>query len=197
MRRFPTKLLLSMCVVAVTAAVLTPIALACVRPRTLDEQMLMAGDDVVVGRVVGIDERYASEVNGESVLWTVVQFRVDESLVTIRRDYDATFFFRGGVRAGSPTTTITPSSEDVREGRRLLLFLAKRPFGEQRFGAGVFQVDSYAEVYRIQEYRDTNGAQQEVVLGKGGGFAFENSQFLAAARTQVVDAAAKAKKLGK
>jgi len=39
-----------MCVVAVTAAGLTPIALACVRPRTLDEQMLMAGDDVVVGR---------------------------------------------------------------------------------------------------------------------------------------------------
>ena len=197
MRRFPTKLLLSLCVVAVTAAVLTPIALACVRPRTLDEQMLMAGDDVVVGRVVGIDERWAPEVNGESVLWTVVHFRADESFVTSKRDYDLTFFFRGGIRPGSPTTTITPSSEDVREGRRLLLFLAQRPFGESRFGPGVFQVDSYAEVFRVMDFKDSNGADQEVVLGKGGGFAFETTQYLAGARTQVVDAAAKAKKLGK
>ena len=195
MRRFPTKLLLSLSVVAVTAAVLTPIALACVRPRTLDEQMLMAGDDVVVGRVVGIDERWASELNGESVLWTVVTLRADESLVTNRRDYDVTFFFRGGVRPGSPTTTITPSSEDIREGRRLLVFLAKRPFGEQRFGPGVFQVDSYAEVYRVMDFKDSSGAQQEVVLGKGGGFAFETNDYLASARTHVV--AAVSKKQGK
>ena len=195
MRRFPTKLLLSLSVVAVTAAVLTPIALACVRPRTLDEQMLMAGDDVVVGRVVGIDERWANELNGESVLWTVVTLRADESLVTNRRDYDVTFFFRGGVRPGSPTTTITPSSEDIREGRRLLLFLAKRPFGEQRFGPGVFQVDSYAEVYRVMDFKDSSGAQQEVVLGKGGGFAFETNDYLASARTHVV--AAVSKKQGK
>jgi hypothetical protein len=195
MRRFPTKLLLSLSVVAVTAAVLTPIALACVRPRTLDEQMLMAGDDVVVGRVVGIDERWASELNGESVLWTVVTLRADESLVTNRRDYDVTFFFRGGVRPGSPTTTITPSSEDIREGRRLLVFLAKRPFGEQRFGPGVFQVDSYAEVYRVMDFKDSSGAQQEVVLGKGGGFAFETNDYLASARNHVV--AAVSKKQGK
>jgi hypothetical protein len=186
-----------LCAVAVTASVLTPIVLACVRPRTLDEQMLLAGDDVVVGRVVAIDERMAPEVNGESVLWTVVQFRADESFVTNRRDYDLTFFFRGGVRAGSPTTTITPSAEDVREGRRLLLFLAKRPFGEQRFGPGVFQVDSYAEVYRVMDYRDSSGAAQEVVLGKGGGFALEQQDYIAGVRARVADAALKAKKSGK
>ena len=197
MRRFPSKLLLSLCAVAVTASVLTPIVLACVRPRTLDEQMLMAGDDVVVGRVVSIDERTAPEVNGEPVLWTVVQFHADESFVTNRRDYDLTFFFRGGVRPGSPSTTITPSSEDVREGRRLVLFLAKRPFGEQRFGAGVFQVDSYAEVYRVMDFRDSSGAAQEVVLGKGGGFALEQQDYVSGVRARVADAAAKAKKLGK
>jgi hypothetical protein len=185
-----------LCAVAVTASVLTPVVLACVRPRTLDEQMLMAGDDVVVGRVVAIDERMAPEVNGESVLWTVVQFHADESIVTNRRDYDLTFFFRGGVRPGSPATTITPSSEDVREGRRLLLFLAKRPFGESRFGAGVFQVDSYAEVYRVMDFRDSSGVAQEVVLGKGGGFALEQQDYLAGVRARVADAAAKAKKVG-
>ena len=197
MRRFPSKILLSMCAVAVTATVLTPIVLACVRPRTLDEQMLMAGDEVVVGRVVSIEERMAPEVNGEPVLWTVVQFHADESLVSNRRDSDLTFFFRGGVRPGSPATTITPSPEDVREGRRLLLFLAKRPFGEQRFGAGVFQVDSYAEVYRVMDFRDSSGVAQEVVLGKGGGFALEQQDYIAGVRARVADAAAKAKKLGK
>ncbi len=197
MRRFPSKLLASLCAVAVTASVLTPIVLACVRPRTLDEQMLMAGDEVVVGRVVSIDERMAPEVNGEPVLWTVVQFHADESYVSDRRDYDLTFFFRGGIRPGSPSTTITPSSEDVREGRRLLLFLAKRPFGEQRFGAGVFQVDSYAEVYRVMNIRDSRGEAREEVIGKGGGFALEQTDYSVNVRARVVDAAAKAKKLGK
>jgi hypothetical protein len=197
MRRFPSKILLSLCAVAVTASVLTPIVLACVRPRTLDEQMLMAGDEVVVGRVVSIDERMAPEANGESVLWTVVRFHADESLVTNRRDADLTFFFRGGIRPGSPTTTITPHADDIREGRHLLLFLAKRPFGEQRFGAGVFQVDSYAEVYRVMDFRDSSGVAQEVVLGNGGGFALEQQDYIVNVRARVADAAAKAKKIGK
>ena len=80
MRGLSTKWILSLAASALGLAVLTPIVLACVRPRTLDEQMLLAGDEVVVGRVQGIEERWAKELNGESVLWTVVDFRAEESL---------------------------------------------------------------------------------------------------------------------
>jgi hypothetical protein len=191
MRSISMRLILSATVASIALLVLTPIVLACVRPRTLDEQMLLAGDEVVVGQVVGIEERWAKEMNGESVLWTLVNFRVEESLVSGTRDYDLKFFFRGGIRPGSPSTTITPSSEDVREGRKLLVFLALRKFGERTFGPGVYQVDSYAEVYRIQAFTDSAGTERQVVLGKGGGFAFQENERVADAKTRVAQAAAK------
>ena len=191
MRTSNRKLLLSLALASIALVVATPIVLACVIPRTLDEQMVLAGDEVVVGKVVSIEERMAKEVNGESVLWTLVTFRAEESLVTGARDFDVRFFFRGGIRPGSPTTTITPSSEDIREDRRLLLFLAQRRFGEQTFGAGIYQVDSYAEVYRVLSIKDTQGADRQVVLGKGGGFAFQDNALLADAKTRVAQAAAK------
>ncbi len=186
-----TRLLLSLTAVSIALFVVAPIVLACVRPRTLDEQMLLAGDEVVVGRVVAIEERMAKEVNGEPVLWTLVTFRAEESLITGSRDFDVKFFFRGGIRPGSPTTTITPSSEDVREGRRLLLFLALRRFGEQTFGSGTYQVDSYAEVYRVLSFTDSTGAERQVVLGKGGGFALQENERLDEARSHIAQAAAK------
>jgi len=191
MRGLTTNWILTLSASALGLAVLTPIVLACVRPRTLDEQMLFAGDEVVVGRVQSIEERWAKEMNGESVLWTVVDFRAEESLVSGAHNFDLKFFFRGGVRPGSPTTSITPSSEDVREGRRLLVFLALRRFGEATFGAGTYQVDSYAEVYRVLSFTDSSGVEREVVVGKGGGFAFQENAHLADARVQVGQIAAK------
>jgi len=191
MRGLSTKWILSLAASALGLAVLTPIVLACVRPRTLDEQMLLAGDEVVVGRVQGIEERWAKELNGESVLWTVVDFRAEESLVSGAHNFDLKFFFRGGIRPGSPSTSITPSSEDIREGRRLLLFLALRRFGEATFGAGTYQVDSYAEVYRVLSFTDSNGVEREVVVGKGGGFAFPENEHLSDARVHVGQIAAK------
>jgi hypothetical protein len=189
MRVFSGRLVLACTLASLALLVWTPVVLACVRPRTLDEQMVLAGDEVVVGKVVAIEERMAKEGNGESVLWTLVTFRAEESLVTGTRDFDLRFFFRGGIRPGSPATTITPSSEDVREGRRLLLFLALRSFGERTFGPGCYQVDSYAEVYRVLNFADASGAERQVVLGKGNGFAIQENEHLAVARTRVSQAA--------
>ena len=59
---------------------------------------------------------------------------------------------RGSIRPGAPTTSITPSSEDLREGRRLLLFLANREFESPRLDASVpWRLYSFAEVYRIED----------------------------------------------
>lgn len=191
MRGVSMKLFLSLSLSAIALVVLTPIALSCVVPRTLDEQMYLAGDEVVVGRVVGIEERWVKDQGGESVPWTLVNFRVEESYLTGAKEYDVSFYFRGGVRPGTPAASITPSSEDVREGRRLLVFLARRALGERLFGPGVFQVDSYAEVYRVLDYKDTTGVERQVVLGKGSGFAFPNNEFLSDARAHVALASAR------
>jgi len=189
MRVLSKKFSIACSLASVALLAWTPVVLACVRPRTLDEQMVLAGDEVVVGKVVAIEERMAKEVNGESVLWTLVTFRAEESFVTGTRDFDVKFFFRGGIRPGSPATSITPSSEDVREGRRLLLFLARRGFGERTFGPGVYQADSYAEVYRVLNFADASGAERQVVLGKGSGFAFQEAEHLAIAKTRISQAA--------
>ena len=189
MRVLSRRLVIACTLASVALLVWTPIVLACVRPRTLDEQMALAGDEVVVGKVVAIEERMAKAENGESVLWTLVTCRAEESFVTGARDFDVRFFFRGGVRPGSPATSITPSSEDIREGRKLLLFLALRNFGERTFGPGVYQVDSYAEVYRVLSFADAGGADRQVVLGKGNGFALPENEHLAFAKTRVSQAA--------
>lgn len=164
-----------------------PVVLACVLPRTLSEQMTMAGDEVVVGTVQNIQETTApdpTDPNGGRVVWTLVDFRADESLVSGRRTFDLRVCFRGGVLPGSPTTSITPSPEDMRTGRKLLLFLAKRPFAEANFGAGTLQVDSYAECYRLFDVND-QGLQRRVVLGRGAGAAFPTNLTAEDARAQI------------
>jgi hypothetical protein len=155
-------------------ALAVPVVLACVLPRTLSEQMTMAGDEVVVGTVQTIQETTAPnpvDPQGERAVWTVVSFHADESYVTGKKDFDVRVCFRGGVLPGSQTTSITPSPEDMRTGRKLLLFLAKRPFAEANFGTGSWQLDSYAECYRLFDVTD-QGVQRRVVLGRGAGAAF-------------------------
>jgi hypothetical protein len=158
-------------------ALVVPVVLACVLPRTLSEQMTMAGDEVVVGTVQSIQEMTTADPadsQGGRVVWTLVDFRADESFVTGKKDFDLRVCFRGGVLPGSPTTSITPSPEDIRTGRKLLLFLAKRPFAQTSFGAGTLQIDSYAECYRLFDVND-QGVQRRVVLGRGPGSAFPNN----------------------
>jgi hypothetical protein len=158
-------------------ALVVPVVLACVLPRNLSEQMTMAGDEVVVGTVANIQETTAPDPldpNGGRAVWTLVDFRADESFVSTRKSFDVRVCFRGGILPGSPTTSITPSPEDIRTGRKLLLFLAKRPFAETNFGAGTLQIDSYAEVYRLFDVND-QGVQRRVVLGRGAGAAFPSN----------------------
>jgi hypothetical protein len=174
-------------------ALVVPVVLACVLPRNLSEQMTMAGDEVVVGTVQSIHETTVPnpiDPNGGRSVWTIVDFRADESFVSARKGFDVRACFRGGVLPGSETTSITPSPEDIREGRKLLLFLAKRPFAESSFGAGTLQIDSYAEVYRLFDVND-QGAQRRVVLGRGAGSAFPTNLTADDARAAVGEIVAK------
>jgi hypothetical protein len=158
-------------------ALAVPIVLACVIPRNLSEQMTMAGDEVVVGTIQQIRETTLPDAvhpNEGRVVWTEVDFRADESFVTGHKDFDVHLAFRGGVLPGSQTTSITPSAEDIRTGRKLLLFLGKRPYVETNFGNGTLQLDSYAECYRLFDVAD-QGIQRRVVLGRGPGSAFPNN----------------------
>ena len=57
---------------------------------------------------------------------------------------------RGGLQPGSPSTTVTPSPEDLKVGRRLLVFLGNRQFETPELGESVpYQIFSFAEVFRI------------------------------------------------
>jgi hypothetical protein len=173
-------------------ALAVPVVLACVLPRNLSEQMTMAGDEVVVGTVQNVQETTVADPldpNARSV-WTLVDFRADESFVSARKSFDVRVCFRGGVLPGSQTTSITPSPEDVRTGRKLLLFLAKRPYAETNFGAGTLQVDSYAEVYRLFDVND-QGVQRRVVLGRGPGAAFPTNLTADDARAAIGEIVAK------
>jgi len=172
---------------AALLALAVPVVIACVIPRTLSEQMKMAGDEVVVGTVQSFKEVTTADADGHQVLWTVVDFRADESLVSGKKAFDVRFFFVGGVAPGSPSTSITPSPDDIRAGRKLLLFLAKRPFGEAAFGPGALKLDSYAECYRLFEVTD-QGQTRRVVLGKGNGFAFTDNVTVDVARARVAEA---------
>ena len=172
---------------AALLALAVPIVFACVIPRTLSEQMNMAGDEVVVGTVQSFKEVTTADADGRQVLWTVVDFRADESLRSGKKAFDVRFFFIGGVTPGSQSTSITPSPDDIRAGRKLLLFLAKRPFGESTFGPGALKLDSYAECYRLFEVTD-QGPTRRVVLGKGNGFAFPENLTVDVARTRIAEA---------
>lgn len=174
-------------------AVAVPIALTCVIPRTLSEQIGLAGDEILVGNVTGFQELVVAEPEGGSFTWTRVDFRAEDSLVSGRQSFDTSFYFKGGVTAGSQTTSVTPSSEDIKVGRKLMVFLGKRSFTEQTFGANALQLDSYAEVYRVFD-GTVRGAQKAVVLGKGRGFAFTQNVELADAKVQVAQEVAKQKK---
>jgi hypothetical protein len=167
-------------------ALVVPVVLACVIPRNLSEQLTMAGDEVVVGTVQDVRETTLPDPIDPSAraTWTEVDFRADESFVTGRKSFDLRVFFRGGVMPGSQTTSITPSPEDIRAGRKLLLFLGKRPYVETNFGAGTLQLDSYAECYRVFDVTD-QGIERRVVLGRGAGAAFPNNLAVDDARSQV------------
>jgi hypothetical protein len=168
-------------------ALAVPVVLACVLPRTLSEQMTMAGDEVVVGTVQSIQETTTPDPvdpQGPRAVWTVVSFHADESYVTGKKDFDVRLCFRGGVLPGSQTTSITPSPEDMRTGRRLLLFLAKRPFAEANFGPTTLQLDSYAECYRLFDVTD-QGVERRVVLGRGAGAAFPTNLTADDARARI------------
>ena len=161
-----------------------PAVLPCVKSRDLVEQIGFAGDEVVYGRVVSMQEQWLELEPGYSMTYTTVDLRVHESLKTGQRDFDLRFAFVGGVQPDSPTTSITPSSQDIALGRNVVLFLAKRPFVQQELGQDVYTLDSYAEAYRVEKVSGMRG-DYEVVLGKGFGMALPTNTTLADARDQV------------
>jgi hypothetical protein len=155
-------------------------ALAAVAPRDLKQQLRWAGDEVAVGEVVSIEERIAPEGDGEPAVFSWITFRVEESFAGFApRNIQAVV--RGSVLPGGEATSITPSPETLRVGRKLLLFLDVNEFVERTFGKGVFHLHSYAETYRIEK---------DVVLGQGAGAAFEESAKVADARAAVAQALA-------
>ena len=177
-------------------ALAVPVVLACVIPRNLAEQMTMAGDEVVVGTVQGVRETALpdpTDPNGGRAVWTEVDFRADESFVSGRKNFDVHVCFRGGVLPGSQTTSITPSPEDIRTGRKLLLFLGKRPYVETNFGAGALQLDSYAECYRLFDVTD-QGVERRVILGRGTGAAFPTNLTADDARSRIGEVLAQRRK---
>ncbi len=163
---------------------LAPAALACVVPRDLDRQMELAGDEVVYGTVLDFDEVWVKDSDEEEFLCTKVRFQADECLIGGERNIEMSFYFRGGILPGSPTTTITPSAEDIQPGKRLMLFLAKRDYSQQVFGGDPFILDTYAECYSLSDVR-SRSVDRQVVVGKGYGFAFENNLDLTEACSRI------------
>lgn len=161
-----------------------PAVLPCVKSRDLVEQIGFAGDEVVYGQVISMEEQWLELEPGYSMTYTTVDLRVHESLRTGQKDFDLRFAFVGGVQPDSPTTSITPSPQDVAVGRNLVLFLAERPFVHQELGQDVYTLDSYAEVYRVEKASGLRG-DYEVVLGKGFGMALPTNTTLEDARAQV------------
>jgi hypothetical protein len=151
--------------------VIIPVAVACVIPRNLAEQVQLAGDEIVIGTVVSIEERWLEEPSGSPFPWTIVNFDVQQSFVTGHTG-QIQMITRGGLQPGSPSLSITPSPEDLKPGRKLLVFLGKRNFESAELGtAAPWQIYSFAEVYRIEEVDSRTGPQQ-VLLGQGPGMAF-------------------------
>lgn len=168
------------------SALAVPVVIACVIPRNLAEQVQLTSDEIAVGTIGKVTEISVREADGEMFTWTRVDMRVDESMVTGKRDFDSSFYFRGGVLPNSPTTSIAPSPDDIQVGRKLMVFLAKRPntFIEHAFGVGSLQLDSYAECYRVID-ATTSTSKTTVVLGKGDGFAFVKNVEIGAARAAI------------
>ncbi len=164
--------------------VVIPVALGCVIPRDLAKQLQLAGDEIVVGTVERVHEVWAPDVEGNDALFTRVELRVQDAWRSGQKTGTIQLFFQGGVSPGADRTTVTPAADDFQVGRQLLLFLADREFGPERFGPDVYQLDSYAECYRIQTVRSRRG-NRELVVGKGDGFAFETNILLADARERV------------
>jgi hypothetical protein len=169
-----------------------PVAIACVIPRNLAEQVGLAGDEIAIGRVISVREVWLDEPSGEPFPWTIVDFDVEESFVTGTRG-PIQMITRGGLQPGSPSTSVTPSPEDLRAGRKLLVFLGKRSFeSAQLAGTARWQIFSFAEVYRIEEI-DTRTGPRQVLLGQGAGLAFPANLDLDAARAELRAATAAAK----
>ncbi len=176
--------------VLVLAALLVgvPLAIACVIPRTLAQQIGMAGDEILVARVDSVREIDVMEPDGFTFTWTIADLSVEESLVTGSRGGTTRVAMRGGVRPGSRSTSITPSPEDMKPGRRLLLFLASHTPGAGLPADVPWIVPSFAEVYRIESV-DTRTGPREVLLGQGAGAAFPDNRSLAEAREEVIQLA--------
>jgi hypothetical protein len=161
-----------------------PVAVACVIPRDLAGQIRLSGDEIVVGSVISVNEIWIDEPSGGSFPWTLVNFDVQESFVTGKTG-PLQFVTRGGLQAGSPSTSITPSPEDLRAGRKLLVFLNKRSFESVELGNGApYLIPSFAEVYRVEEV-DTRTGPRQVLLGQGAGMAFPGNVELDQARSEL------------
>src|SRR5262245_46834484 len=169
-----------------------PVAVACVIPRNLVQQVGLAGDEIAIGTVASVREVWLEERPGDPFPWTIVDFDVQESFVTGNTG-PIQMITRGGLQPGSPSTSITPSPEDLRVGRKLLVFLGNRTFQSPELGqAAPYQIFSFAEVYRIEDVGTRTGPRQ-VLLGQGPGMAFPANLDVAQARAELI-AAAKAKR---
>jgi hypothetical protein len=164
--------------------VVIPVAVACVIPRDLARQIQLSGDEVAIGVVTRVDELWLEEGAGATFPWTIVTFDVKESFVAGRTG-PVQIATRGGLQPGSPSTTITPSPEDLKAGRKLLLFLNKRDFQSPELGSAVpYLIPSFAEVYRIEDV-DTRTGPREVLLGTGPGMAFPSNLEVDQVRSQL------------
>jgi hypothetical protein len=161
-----------------------PVAVACVIPRDLAGQIKLSGDEIAIGTVTAVDEVWLEETSGGSFPWTVVTFDVQESFVTGKLG-PIQIATRGGLAAGSPSTSITPSPEDLKVGRRLLVFLNARNFENAQLGATApYVIASFAEVYRIEDV-DTRTGPRQILVGQGAGMAFPANVELDQARSEI------------
>jgi hypothetical protein len=166
------------------ALVVIPVAVACVIPRNLTQQVGLAGDEIAIGTVTSVREVWLDEGAGETFPWTVVDFDVAESFVKGQTG-PIQMIARGGLEPGSPSTSVTPSPEDLKAGRRLLVFLGNRAFESQELGsAAPYQIFSFAEVYRIETVETRTGVR-EVLLGSGTGMAFPSNVEIDQARADL------------
>jgi hypothetical protein len=164
--------------------VVIPVAVACVIPRDLAGQIKLSGDEIAIGTVVAVHETWLDETSGGTFPWTVVDFDVKESFVTGKTGL-VQIATRGGLQEGSPSTSITPSPEDLKPGRKLLVFLNGRNFESAQLGASApFVIASFAEVYRIEEI-DTRTGPREILVGQGAGMAFPANVEVDQARSEI------------
>jgi hypothetical protein len=172
-------------VLAILAVLLViPVAVACVIPRDLAGQIKLSGDEIVIGKVNAVSEVWLDEPSGGSFPWTIVDLDVQESFVTGKTG-PIQIATRGGLEAGSPSTSITPSPEDLKAGRKLLIFLNTRSFESAQLGQSApYVIASFAEVYRIEEV-DTRTGPRQILVGQGAGMAFPANVELDQARSGI------------